>query len=134
LPRREEIARAQLVFLAAVGGEVGSRLRQIADRAGVLLNVEDDLARSDFHSPAVVRRGDLTIAISTGGKNPGLAAALRQQVEACFGLDWGERLDRAAALRARWRHIGCDATTISHLTSSWLDREAGCTAGGLMSR
>ena len=48
LPRDDEIARAQLLFLAAVGEGVASRLRQIADRAGVVLNIEDDIARSDF--------------------------------------------------------------------------------------
>ena len=82
LPSGEELARAQLVFLAQVGEPGTSQLRRIADSAGVLLNVEDDLTHSSFHSPAVVRRGDLTIAISTGGKSPGLAAALRRQIEA----------------------------------------------------
>jgi precorrin-2 dehydrogenase / sirohydrochlorin ferrochelatase len=125
LPRDDEIARAQLLFLAAVGEEGASRLRQIADRAGVLLNIEDDLARSDFHSPAVVRRGGLTVAISTGGKCPGLAAAIRRQVDACFGPEWAARLDRAAALRSRWRDAGCDTATVARLTRLWLDREAG---------
>jgi precorrin-2 dehydrogenase/sirohydrochlorin ferrochelatase len=97
----------------------------MADRAGVLLNVEDDNARSDFHSPAVVRRGDLTVAISTGGKHPGLAAAIRRQIDACFDPEWGARLDRAAALRSRWRAAGLDTATIARRTMSWLDREAG---------
>ena len=122
MPRVEEIARAQLVFLAAVGEAVAVRLRRIADGAGVLLNVEDDIARSDFHSPAVVRRGDLTIAISTGGKSPGLAAAIRERVDLCFGPDWKARLDQAAALRSCWRAAGCDAPTVARLTMSWLDR------------
>jgi precorrin-2 dehydrogenase/sirohydrochlorin ferrochelatase len=124
-PRDEEIARAQLVFLAGVGGAVAAQLRHIADGAGVLLNIEDDLGRSDFHSSAVVRRGDLIVAISTGGKSPGLAAAIRRQIEACFGPEWGARLDRAAALRSRWRAAGCDPATIARLTLSWLDRERG---------
>lgn len=125
LPRDDEIARAQLLFLAAVGGRAASRLRKIADRAGVLLNIEDDIARSDFHSPAVVRRGDLTVAISTGGKNPGLAAAIRRRIDACFGPEWAARLDRAAALRSHWRATGYDTATIARLTRSWLDREPG---------
>jgi precorrin-2 dehydrogenase/sirohydrochlorin ferrochelatase len=125
LPRVEEISHAQLVFLAAVSEAVAARLRQIADRAGVLLNVEDDIARSDFHSTAVVRRGDLTVAISTGGKSPGLAAAIRRQIDACFGPEWAARLDRAAALRSRWRDGGCDTATVARLTKSWLDRQGG---------
>jgi len=124
-PRDDEISRAQLVFLVAVGEAVASRLREIADGASVLLNVEDDIARSDFHSPAVVRRGDLTVAISTGGKHPGFAAAIRRQIDACFDPEWGARLDRAAALRSRWRAAGLDTATIARQTMSWLDREAG---------
>jgi precorrin-2 dehydrogenase/sirohydrochlorin ferrochelatase len=125
LPRAEEICRAQLVFLAAVGEAAAARLRQIADRAGVLLNLEDDIARSDFHSPAVVRRGDLTVAISTGGRSPGLAAAIRRQVEVCFGREWAARLDQAAGLRSRWRDAGLDTATVARLTMSWLERQGG---------
>jgi len=111
------------VFLAAVGEPVASRLRRMADVAGILLNVEDDIERSDFYSAAVVRRGDLTVAISTGGKSPGLAAALRRQIDACLGPQWGAQLDRITALRARWREAGGDAASIARLTALWLDRQ-----------
>jgi precorrin-2 dehydrogenase/sirohydrochlorin ferrochelatase len=73
----------------------------------------------------VVRRGDLTIAISTGGKSPGLAAAIRERVDLCFGADWKARLDHAAALRSCWRAAGCDPATVARLTTSWLDRQGG---------
>jgi precorrin-2 dehydrogenase/sirohydrochlorin ferrochelatase len=96
LPTAEEIARTQLVFLARVSERTASRLLHIVDSAGVLLNVEDDIARSDFHSPSIVRRGDLTLAISTGGKSPGLAAAIRRQIEASFGSELGVRLENIA--------------------------------------
>jgi precorrin-2 dehydrogenase/sirohydrochlorin ferrochelatase len=125
LPQAEEIARAQLVFLAGVGEPATSRLRQVARGAGVLLNVEDDIARSDFHSPAVVRRGDLTVAISTGGKSPGLAAAIRCEIDARFGPEWAARLERIAARRARWRAGGADAAAVARRTASWLDRQGG---------
>jgi precorrin-2 dehydrogenase/sirohydrochlorin ferrochelatase len=125
LPSVDEVASAHLVFLARVGEPVLSRLRRIAGAAGVLVNVEDDIARSDFHSPAVVRRGDLTVAISTGGKSPGLAAAIRRRIEASFGADWEARLDRVAALRARWRGAGRDGAAIARLTSMWFEQQAG---------
>ena len=125
LPSGEEIARAQLVFLAEVGEPGASQLRHIANSAGVLLNIEDDLSHSSFHSPAVVRRGDLTLAISTGGKSPGLAAALRRQVEASLGPGWDTRLDRIAMLRAGWRDAGHDGAAVARLTRMWLDRHGG---------
>jgi len=125
LPSGEELARAQLVFLAQVGEPGASQLRRIADSAGVLLNVEDDLAHSSFHSPAVVRRGDLTVAISTAGKSPGLAAALRRQIETALGPEWGMRLERIARLRAGWRAAGHDGAAVARLTTVWLGRQGG---------
>ncbi len=121
LPQAEEIARAHLMFLAGVDERAASRLEQIALSAGVLLNVEDDIARSDFHSPAVVRRGDLTVAISTGGKSPGLAAAIRREIDARFGPEWAARLECIAALRARWRESGEDMAAVAQRTAAWLD-------------
>jgi siroheme synthase-like protein len=122
LPTAEEIARAQLVFLARLGEPAASQLRHIADSAGVLLNVEDEIARSDFHSPAMVRRGDLTVAISTAGKSPGLAAAIRRRIEASFGPEWDARLENIALLRRRWRLAGHENATIARLTTIWFDR------------
>jgi precorrin-2 dehydrogenase / sirohydrochlorin ferrochelatase len=125
LPSGKELVRAQLVFLAGVGEPRASQLRQIAESAGVLLNVEDDITRSSFHSPAVVRRGDLTVAISTGGKSPGLAAALRRQIEASLGAEWDRRIERIATLRAGWRDAGHGGAAIARLTTIWLNRQGG---------
>jgi precorrin-2 dehydrogenase/sirohydrochlorin ferrochelatase len=125
LPSGEELARAQLVFLAQVGEPGASQLRRIADGAGVLLNVEDDFTHSSFHSPAVVRRGDLTLAISTGGKSPGLAAALRRQIEASLGPEWDTWLECIAALRAGWREAGHDGAAVARLTTMWLNHHGG---------
>ena len=122
LPTAEEIARAQLVFLARVNQPAAARLQYIADSAGVLLNVEDDIAGSNFHSSAVVRRGNLSVAISTGGRSPGLAAAIRRQIEASFGPEWEARLENIALLRRCWRLAGHDSATIEHLTTIWFDR------------
>ena len=128
LPDPEEIARAQLVFLAEIGEPARSRIRRIAAVAGVMVNVEDDGEHSDFHSAAVIRRGDLTVAVSTGGKSPGLAAAIRRSLEAQFGPEWQARLDRVAALRAAWRAGGADAAAIARRTAEWLAAEAGARA------
>jgi precorrin-2 dehydrogenase / sirohydrochlorin ferrochelatase len=119
-PEAEDIARAQLVFLAVVPEPIATRFDRIASAAGVLLNIEDDRARSDFHSSSVLRRGDLTIAISTNGNSPGLAAALRRLLEAQFGPEWRGRLDRMAALRADWQKAGIDSATIACWTTAWL--------------
>jgi precorrin-2 dehydrogenase/sirohydrochlorin ferrochelatase len=59
----------------------------------VLVNVMDDIPHCDYAAPAVVRRGDLTIAISTGGGSPALARRLREQLGRLFGEEWAELLE-----------------------------------------
>jgi len=58
----------------------------------VLVNVMDDIENSDWAAPALVRRGDLVLAISTGGRSPALAKKLRQELEARFGAEWADML------------------------------------------
>jgi precorrin-2 dehydrogenase / sirohydrochlorin ferrochelatase len=60
---------------------------------GVLVNVMDDVPHCDFAAPAVVRRGDLTISVSTGGRSPALARRLRIELEERFGPEWETVID-----------------------------------------
>jgi len=122
LPLSAEIVRAQLVFVAGVADPAAAEIRRTAQAAGVLVNVEDDRPRSDFHSTAVFRRGELTVAISTNGKSPGLAALLRRMLEQRFASAWGIRLDEIAALRQGWRAAGADPAAIGRWTQAWADR------------
>ena len=66
---------------------------------GVLCNVVDDPAHCDFFYPAVVRRGPLQIAISTGGNSPALAARLRKELEGQFGTEWSSFVEHIGKLR-----------------------------------
>jgi precorrin-2 dehydrogenase / sirohydrochlorin ferrochelatase len=61
-----------------------------AQKRGVLCNVVDVPEQCDFYYPAVVRRGDLQIAISTSGQSPALARHLREQLEWQFGPGYAE--------------------------------------------
>ncbi|MGA7220573.1 MAG: bifunctional precorrin-2 dehydrogenase/sirohydrochlorin ferrochelatase [Candidatus Sulfotelmatobacter sp.] len=67
----------------------GSIYRQARQR-GILCNVVDDPEYCDFYYPAVVRRGDLQIAISTNGRSPSLSQKLRQQLERQFGPGYAQ--------------------------------------------
>ena len=128
LPQAREVRRTQLLFLVGLAASTASRLHGIAVEAGVLVNIEDEIDGSDFHSSAVVRRGELTIAISTGGKSPGLAAAVRRQIEQWFGHEWGGHLERAAALRSCWRASGEGNAAVARRTALWLEREVSVAA------
>lgn len=81
------------VSLAVVATNVRSLNEQVqyeATRRGVLCNVVDVPDLCDFFYPSLVRRGDLQIAISTGGQSPSLAQKIRQQLEKQFGPGYAE--------------------------------------------
>jgi precorrin-2 dehydrogenase/sirohydrochlorin ferrochelatase len=74
-----------LLVIAATGDPaVNEEVYRAARDRGVLCNSVDEPARCDFYYPAVVRRGDLQIAISTAGKSPALAQRIRRELEEQF--------------------------------------------------
>jgi precorrin-2 dehydrogenase/sirohydrochlorin ferrochelatase len=68
-------------------------------RRGVLVNVMDDVPNCDWSAPAVVRRGDLVLAISTGGRSPALAKRLRVELGERFGPEWDQIVAALGAVR-----------------------------------
>jgi precorrin-2 dehydrogenase / sirohydrochlorin ferrochelatase len=123
LPTSAELAAARLVFISDRGAPATPGLAATARAAGALVHVEDAPALSDLQAPAVLRRGALTIAVSTGGASPGLAVQVKRFLNRLFGPEWGERLDRLAALRQDWRRSGADAATLSRRTEAWIERQ-----------
>ena len=90
---------ALLVFAATDNREVQEAVVRQAERAGQLMNVIDEPERCTFQVPAVVRRGDLILAVSTGGKSPAVAALIRQQLAESYGEEYGHLLDLMSRLR-----------------------------------
>jgi precorrin-2 dehydrogenase/sirohydrochlorin ferrochelatase len=81
-----------LVIAATDDSATQRQTREAGARRGVLVNVADQPELCDFIVPAIVRRGDVLVAISTSGKSPALAAALRSSIEKALPAD----VDRAA--------------------------------------
>lgn len=94
-----DLTGALLIFAATDSREVQEAVFREADRAGQLVNVIDAPTRCSFHVPAVVKRGDLTLAVSTGGKSPAVAAMVRKQLAENFGEEYGLLLDLISRLR-----------------------------------
>lgn len=82
-----------LVVAATSSHRVNAVIFDRARRRGVLCNAVDDPRNCDFYYPAVLRRGSLQIAISTGGSSPELASHLRKELESRFGPAYGPWLD-----------------------------------------
>jgi len=81
----EDLAGAFLAIVATNSRTLNERVYHEAQRRGILCNVVDVPDLCDFFYPAVVRRGDLQIAVSTAGQSPSLAQKIRQQLEKQFG-------------------------------------------------
>lgn len=90
-----------LVVVATPSAELNDRVARLARRRNVLVNVVDDPERCDFYYPALVRRGPLSIAISTEGQSPAFAGRLRRQLEQDLPPEIGRQVLRLGRERAR---------------------------------
>jgi precorrin-2 dehydrogenase/sirohydrochlorin ferrochelatase len=120
-PEPSALAGLQVLFIAGL-----SAPRQLADQAralGIIVNVEDVPELCDFHVAACVRRGDLVLAVATGGKVPGLARLIREWLERQFPSAWSEHLEELAQMRQRWRGEGLEpAAMVGRLRCFLVDR------------
>jgi uroporphyrin-III C-methyltransferase/precorrin-2 dehydrogenase/sirohydrochlorin ferrochelatase len=89
--------------VAAAPPEVNRAVAAAAEERRVLVNAVDDPATATAYFPAVVRRGDVTLAISTGGRAPALAGLLREGFEALLPAELPEWVDAAERLRDGWK-------------------------------
>ncbi|MBN9577932.1 MAG: siroheme synthase [Alphaproteobacteria bacterium] len=110
------IAAVRLLFVAGLENGRAARLARLARHLGVLVNVEDVPALCDFHVPASVRRGNLLLTISTGGRVPGLSRTLREWLETRFGPEWQTYLDDLSVAREGWRAEGLPPPVVSQRT------------------
>ena len=112
----DELAGLRLLFVAGLPEADARPLAARARSKGVLVNVEDVPDLCDFHVPAIVRRGDLVLSVSTGGRVPGLARRLRESLERQFGPEWSGRLDELSDARESWRAEGLAPQDVSRRT------------------
>ena len=113
-----------LAVAATASGTLNELIYREAQRRGVLCNVVDVPEYCDFFYPAVVRRGDLQIAISTAGQSPSLAQKLRQQLERQFGPGYAEWVEQLGETRRLILAGDLDRETKWELLHSLASREA----------
>lgn len=105
-----------VLFVAGLERSTAAALAGRARSAGILVNVEDIPELCDFHVPAIVRRGDLVLTASTGGRAPGLARRLREWLEDRFGPEWSSHMEDMSQSRSAWRAEGLSAHDVSDRT------------------
>jgi siroheme synthase-like protein len=94
-----DLAGYNLAFLATDDREVDQAILSEARLRGVWINSADDPENCDFILPAVIRRGELSVAISTGGASPATARALREELENYFTADYARLVRIAGEVR-----------------------------------
>lgn len=90
---------AFLAVIATADRELNQLAYTEAQKRNVLCNVVDVPEQCDFYYPAIVKRGDLQIAISTSGQSPALARHLREQLEKQFGPTYADWVAELGATR-----------------------------------
>ena len=95
----EHIASAFIVIGATDNRHVNEQIFRDARTERILVNIVDEPERCDFILPSIVERGDLAVAVSTGGKSPALAKRLRRELEQIFGTEYEIYLDIMGQIR-----------------------------------
>ena len=113
-----------LAVAATASESLNKLIYRQAHQRGVLCNVVDVPEYCDFFYPAVVRRGDLQIAVSTAGQSPSLAQKIRQQLERQFGEGYAEWVEQLGETRRLILASDLDQATKWELLHSLASREA----------
>ncbi|MBI3596152.1 MAG: bifunctional precorrin-2 dehydrogenase/sirohydrochlorin ferrochelatase [Nitrospirae bacterium] len=97
--RPADLKEAFLIVATTNDRKTQAEIARRIDLNSRLLNMADDPARCNVIAPSVMTRGDLTIAVSTGGKSPALARRIRLELERSFGAEYGKFLNLLGSVR-----------------------------------
>ncbi|MCC6597973.1 MAG: siroheme synthase [Alphaproteobacteria bacterium] len=123
LPSAADLKTAHAVYIVDTPLETAQKIAADCRALGVLVNVEDVTELCDFHTPSLIRRGDLLFTVSTNGKSPALAKRLRRFLENKFNPGWAEKLDKLAEMRQIWRNSGATMDDVTKKTNALIDEE-----------
>lgn len=97
--QRGDLSGAFMAIVAEFEGDVNKRVYDEAQEAGILVNVMDDIPHCNFAFGSIIKRGPLTISISTSGAAPAFAVRLRERFESEFGEEYEDYLTFLQSLR-----------------------------------
>jgi len=120
LPQAHEIKQASVLMVVGLDYETSAVLASIAKLQGVLVNVEDKSDLCDFHFTSFVKRGDLTIAISTNGESPTLGQEIRSYIARIFGEEWSQIVATVGRKRAEWKEQGFNNRQVAGKTREFV--------------
>ena len=121
--RVRDLQSKDLVMLATDDPDMHRRIRSLARKKRLLVNVADTPNLCDFYLGSVVTKGNLKIGISTNGKSPTIAKRIREYLEDALPEDTNSLLKNMQAIRDRMKGDFAEKVKmLNDLTSSWLKR------------
>jgi siroheme synthase-like protein len=96
---------AFLVIAATEDNDTNVRVFEDAEARQMLCNVVDVTHLCNFILPSIVRRGDLAIAVSTGGASPAMARRIRLSLQQCYGDEYAAAMELLGSLREELKQI-----------------------------
>ncbi|MCG3184070.1 MAG: Siroheme synthase [Planctomycetes bacterium] len=113
-----------LLVVAATGDpSINAQIRESAQLAGALVNAVDDPDNCDFYVPAVARRGDLRIAVSTQGAAPLIASRIREHLEKTLPAELADVIEAVSIERERLLASGLTEQARLRRLRAFLDAE-----------
>lgn len=103
--RKEYLTEASLVIGSTDSQEVNMRISIDAKAAGILVNIVDEPENCTFILPAICKKGDIQIAVSTSGAAPGISAYIRDKIDSFIGYEYEALVDVLKNLRSRIKNI-----------------------------
>ena len=101
----EKARNCFLIVAVLENPEQGRYIREFGDRHRIFVNVVDQTENCSFIAPAIVKRGDLIIAVSTSGKSPALASRIRQDLEKHFNDEYSVLIDALGEIRPQVKKV-----------------------------
>ena len=101
-----DLQKALIAIAATDNSDINQQVIKEAQDKAVLVNAVDDPENSDFIVPSYVRRGGMTIAVSTAGKSPALARKIRTRLEKEFGEEYISLVNLVGEVRAEVKRQG----------------------------
>lgn len=97
--KESDLNDIQLVFAATSDEECNRKVSRLCRERRILINVADVPEECDFYFPALVRRGDVVVGVSTGGKSPAAAKKIKEKIDSCLPQSLSEFVEETGQLR-----------------------------------
>ena len=112
-----------LVIAATNNREVNEEISNICRDKNILCSIVDNKELSDLTFVSVVRRGDLTIGISTNGKSPSLAIKIKREIEKNYGPEYEEYISLLGNIRDKIISSGMDQEAKKYMLNDLVDKD-----------